>query len=70
MVERSDEHVAIRFGANDEVRAELARLVVAERECCAFVAWDLDERGDEIVLTLSGDPFGVAAMAQAFRLEP
>jgi hypothetical protein len=68
-IERSNFHLAVRFEANDKLRADLARLVAAERHCCGFVAWELDDRGDEIVLSVSGDPIGVSAMAEAFRLE-
>ena len=69
VVERSDQYQAIRFAANDMLRADLARLVVAEQQCCGFVAWELDDQGDEMVLTVSGDPIGVTAMAETFRLE-
>lgn len=68
-VARSDQHLTIRFKASDMLRADLTRLVVAERRCCGFVAWELDDRGDEILLSVSGDPIGVKAMAEAFRLE-
>jgi hypothetical protein len=68
-VKRSDHHLAIRFEANDTVRADLARLVAAERHCCGFVAWELDDRGDEMVLSVGGDPIAVAAMAEGFGLE-
>ncbi|MGQ0848548.1 MAG: hypothetical protein ACT4OP_05430 [Actinomycetota bacterium] len=65
-VERSDQHLTIRYGADHPLRAKLERLVEAERQCCGFVAWDLDDRGDEMVLTIRGDNFGVMAMAEAF----
>ncbi|HJU81702.1 MAG TPA: hypothetical protein VJ796_08115 [Acidimicrobiia bacterium] len=68
-VQRSDQKLTIRFAANAIPRAELARLVVAERQCCGFVTWELHDQGEEMLLTVSGDPFGVTAMAKAFRLE-
>jgi hypothetical protein len=68
-VRRSDQHLTIRFAASAMLRAELAGRVVAERQCCGFVAWELDDRGDGILLTVSGEPDGVTAMAKAFRIE-
>jgi hypothetical protein len=43
--------------------------VVAERACCGFVAWDLDEADDQLLLTVSGNPEGVTAISESFGLE-
>jgi hypothetical protein len=47
---------------------ELAELVAAERECCGFVTWMLEPRGDFIMLTIQGDTDEVTAMAESFGL--
>ena len=67
-VERSDHGFKLQFVANDATRSELTRLVVAERQCCGFVEWELEDLGDELALIITGDPTGVAAMAEAFHL--
>ena len=65
-VERSDRSLTLHFMADDATRTELTRLVVAERQCCGFVDWELEDVGDELVLTVSGDAIGVSAMAESF----
>jgi hypothetical protein len=45
---------------------KLGELVAAERECCGFVDWELQNRGDELRLIVRGDPEGVSAMAESF----
>ena len=62
-VERSDQTLTVLF--DNAVRDEVSRLVVAEQECCGFATWELAEDGDQIVLTISGDEFGVAALAES-----
>jgi hypothetical protein len=67
-VERPVHGLYLHFTADDATRAELQRLVVAERQCCGFVSWDLEDRGDELVVTINGDPTGVNAMVESFGL--
>jgi hypothetical protein len=67
-VERSVHSLSLHFAAGAATRAELARLVVAERQCCGFVDWELEDLGDELVVTISGDPTGVGAMVESFGL--
>jgi len=62
-------HLTIRFARDDAVRSELIDLVAAERICCGFVGWTLKDLGNEMVLTISGDTEGVAAMAESFGRE-
>ena len=64
--DRSAQHLTVRFTGDDEVRANLVDLVTAERECCNFVDWELEDRGQELTLTIRGDANGVAAMSEAF----
>ncbi len=68
-VNRSRLHLRIRFSGDEVVRSELADLVAAERICCGFVGWTLEDRSDEIVLTINGDSEGVEAMAESFGIE-
>lgn len=67
-VERLVHDLRLHFTADDATRAELGRLVVAERQCCGFVDWKLDDRGEELVVTISGDPTGVDAMVESFGI--
>ena len=67
-VERPVHGLSLHFTADDATRAELRRLVVAERQCCGFVDWELEDRGDELVVTISGDSTGVDAMVESFGL--
>ena len=68
-VDRSPLHLTIRFSGDDAVRSELTDLVAAERICCSFVGWALEDLDNEMVLTINGDPEGVAAMAESFGLD-
>ena len=65
-MERSDQSLRLHFLADDLARAELERLVSAERVCCGFVDWQLKEVDEELLLTVSGPNDGVAAIAEAF----
>ncbi len=52
--ERTPHGLALSFdlGARDEV----IEWVRAERECCAFLTFDLNEAGDDVRLTVAGPP--------------
>ncbi|MCA1737000.1 MAG: hypothetical protein LC739_13150 [Actinobacteria bacterium] len=64
----SSRSLAVRFQPDEDLAATLTPLVAAERECCGFVEWDLEDRGSELVLNIRGDPEGVSAMAESFGL--
>jgi len=66
--ERTPLELRLRFKAEEAVRTELNRLVAAERDCCGFVAWDLSDLDGELVLSVTGEPTGVAAIDEAFRV--
>jgi hypothetical protein len=55
----------LRFRRDDEAERELNDLVVAERDCCSFLGWDLDRDGDELILRISGDADELAALSFA-----
>ena len=65
-VDRSPERLTVSFPTGDDLMVELSALVAAERQCCGFVAWELENRGNEVVLTVLGDIEGVTAMAESF----
>ena len=52
--ERRDARLELRFraAAEDEIR----RWVRAERECCAFLSFDLESVDDEVRLAIGGPP--------------
>jgi hypothetical protein len=54
--------LSMRFRRDAEAEKELTELVVAERECCGFVGWQLDVETDELVLRITGDPAELAAL--------
>ena len=65
-VVRSTTRLTIRFPPGAALSTKLGELVAAEKECCGFVDWQLDEQSDELALTIFGDPAGVLAMAESF----
>ncbi|MEX2623575.1 MAG: hypothetical protein WD651_07595 [Acidimicrobiia bacterium] len=66
--ERSPLELRVRFKDDESVRVELNRLVAAERDCCGFVAWDIDDVDGEMVLGVTGETSAVDAIHEAFRL--
>ena len=55
-------HRLLRFAGDEHVAAQLAELVAAERECCAFVEWSLEDDGDGPVVRISGNPEALEAV--------
>jgi hypothetical protein len=58
----------IYFARERAIVTELEALVAAERQCCGFVDWALDDHEDLIAVTITGSEDGVTAMAEAFRI--
>ena len=58
----SSDTLTLRFRRDAWAEHELAELVVAERECCAFVDWRLDVDVDDLVVRISGEPHALAAL--------
>lgn len=54
---------SLRLRYRPEVAAELERIVEGERECCAFLRFDLQRRGDEAELTIHA-PAGIGTDAR------
>jgi len=65
-VDLSPQLLTVRFPTSVELSTKLGELVAAESECCGFVDWELQDRGDELLLIVRGDPEGVLAMAESF----
>jgi hypothetical protein len=60
--------IEIRFEDAEPTRDRLQSLVEAERSCCSFVEWDLASTKGFLVLSVRGEPLGVAAMSESFGL--
>ena len=65
-LENQPGRLKLSFQNGEETRADLIRLIAAERECCGFVEWDLEESPVAIAVIVTGSNEGVAAMAEAF----
>jgi hypothetical protein len=59
---RVDGPGALRFRNDEPTRRRLERIVAAESECCAFLAFELKAVGDELELHITG-PEGAEALA-------
>ena len=50
--DETGESVTSTYRASPDTRAELARLVAAERGCCGTVDWSLRDEGDRVRVTV------------------
>jgi hypothetical protein len=48
----------LRFRSDARTRRRLAAVVAAEAECCSFLALSLEQRGDELVLSIGAPEDG------------
>ena len=46
----------VRYNASPGIREELEALATAERECCPFVTWTVDQEESHVVLRVEADP--------------
>jgi hypothetical protein len=53
---RCGHQLVVAYRAEPGVRDELEALAAAERECCSFVAWDVSQEADRVVLRVAADP--------------
>jgi hypothetical protein len=67
-VDLSPQLLTVRFPPSVDLSTKLGELVAAESECCGFVDWELQDRGDELRLIVRGDREGVSAMAESFGI--
>jgi len=61
----TDGKLTLRFGDVAGFREELDRLVRAERECCAFLGWELTQSGTEWHVHITGSPDELRALTFA-----
>ena len=66
--QNSGQQLTVTFPGDGDLRTRLTDLVEAERLCCAFVSWDLDQDANHFELRVSGSSDGVAAIAESFGL--
>jgi hypothetical protein len=52
----------LRFRADEGTRARLEAIIAAESSCCAFLSFDLRERGGALLLTIAA-PDGAEPLA-------
>ena len=67
---RTDGGVVVRYRGEPQVRELLPGLVEAEAACCAFVQWHVTDDGDDVLLTVTADDDGVAALAAELGAAP
>jgi hypothetical protein len=63
----------LRFRSTPDTRARLEEIVEAERRCCPFLNFEMDQEDGEILLTIAAPPGGestAAGLAAAFAEEP
>jgi hypothetical protein len=65
-VRREPGALVVAYPGGRGVREELQALAAAERQCCAFAEWQVKPEGDPVVLRISSDGDGLAAIAGLF----
>jgi MerR family copper efflux transcriptional regulator len=60
--EETADGVRYTFVAANELESRLRTLAAAEKECCAFLNFDVVRRPDEIEMTVTAPPNAVAAL--------
>jgi hypothetical protein len=55
----------LRFHDLPGVRDELERLIAAERDCCAFLGWEVAFSEGELHVHITGDPDELRALTLA-----
>jgi hypothetical protein len=64
--ERVATSVHMRFRRDTDVETTLKELVALEQECCPFLAFTLEKRSGEIMLTISGPESAATLLDEAF----
>jgi hypothetical protein len=54
--------LTLRFRDLPGVREELDRLIAAERECCAFLGWEVASSEAEVHVYITGHPDELRAL--------
>jgi hypothetical protein len=66
---RCGHQLVVAYRPEPGVHEELQALAAAERQCCSFVAWDVRQEAEHVVLRVTADPGSpddVAAIAALF----
>lgn len=66
VVVRDDRALTVRFADRPGVLAELRTLAAAERECCAFLDWQVSTDGQPTLTVTATDPTDLDAVAGLF----
>jgi len=61
-----DAGYAFHFSSSLELRADIELLVELEKQCCAFLDFDLSERDDRFVLSVTGPVSAKTMLAEVF----
>ena len=70
LVERERLQGGIRLVAAPGAVASLIELIDLERECCAWINYEVSEGSEGAVVTLTAEGDGEAALAGMFEIEP
>ncbi len=62
-VGRDADAIVVAYPAGQGVREELELLAAAERECCLFAEWEVEQHADRVVLRIRSHPDGLVAIA-------
>lgn len=65
-VARKADALLVAYPAGPGVREELEVLAAAERECCSFAEWEVEQDGERVVLRIRSHGDGLAAIAALF----
>ena len=65
-VVREDDALVVAYPAGRGVREELDVLAAAERQCCSFADWEVEQDRDRVVMRIRSQPEGLAAIAALF----
>ena len=57
-IEQEPGRAVLRFGAGAELRQRIDRFVEAERRCCAFLDFRVEDDGDGTRVTIAAPPGG------------
>ncbi len=60
--ERTETTLTVHYAKLDDSVGRLRELVAVERECCAFVAWSIDEDHHDLRLVVRGTPFQLESL--------
>jgi hypothetical protein len=63
---READALVVAYPTGHGVREELEALAAAERRCCSFAEWEVEQEPDRVVLRIRSHPDGLAAIVSLF----